>query len=395
MPNALLARYFLSRGLFADVDFHAMNEGDPEALFSGWLDLSDPIRNEIDAELRDIFTMCCEKGFLAILDEARWQLRRSPESIPPLLDELSALPNHFERAMVAFLEHQEFWKGATRFYHADMLSYWRKRKNLPHRPAAVDPSSIQQLANMIRRYFRHTEGRGRNCVVEPYRRNERDYFFCYPEDHSQRSIEWVDGKFDPRPHNPAFEIIYVYSQSEGTLDLNFRGSYKAIEPLQSIFATAILKLDDLPPDPKDSRVYDLAALSRRSFAFTYSLSSGIENVAVKKLRLSSRIVKGDRITVEADISRDPDAVYDLLEEIGKSISLNLYSVTQVELAASVVTDVDKPPKSITIRLTYPNSCSLKYDEIDLKLRDMLEASGIEPKVPSEDAPTLGPPTDGE
>src|ERR1035441_6020473 len=37
----------------------------------------------------------------------------------------------------------------------------------------------------------------------------------------------------------------------------------------------------------------------------------------------------------------------------------------------------------TIRITHPNSCSLKYDELDLKLRDMLEASGIEPKEPTE------------
>jgi len=44
-------------------------------------------------------------------------------------------------------------------------------------------------------------------------------------------------------------------------------------------------------------------------------------------------------------------------------------------------DPDKPPKRVPIRITYPNSCSLKYDEIGLKLRDMLEASGIEPKEP--------------
>jgi len=48
-------------------------------------------------------------------------------------------------------------------------------------------------------------------------------------------------------------------------------------------------------------------------------------------------------------------------------------------------DADKPPKSVTIRITHPNSCSLKYDELDLKLRDMLEASGIEPKEPPEGA----------
>ena len=63
--------------------------------------------------------------------------------------------------------------------------------------------------------------------------------------------------------------------------------------------------------------------------------------------------------------------------------LNLYSVTQVELVASVVTDANKPSKSVPIRITYPNSCSLKYDERDLKLRAMLEASGIELKEPSE------------
>jgi hypothetical protein len=38
---------------------------------------------------------------------------------------------------------------------------------------------------------------------------------------------------------------------------------------------------------------------------------------------------------------------------------------------------------LTIRITHPNSCSLKYDEVDLKLRDMLNASGIEPKEPVE------------
>jgi hypothetical protein len=271
-----------------------------------------------------------------------------------------------------------------------MLPYWRKRKNLSHRPAAVDEASIQQLAALIRNYFHHTEGRGKNCVVEPFRRGELDYFFAYPEDYSQESIEWVNGEFDRRPHNPAFEVIYVYSQKEGSLDLNFRGSYKAVEPLQGMFATAILKLENLPPDPKDTRIYDLAPLIHKDFDFTYQTGSGIEQVTVKKLRLSSRVKKGDRITLEADTSQNPDAVYVLLDQIKKSLPLNMYSVTLVELSASVVADADKPAKRVTIRLTYPNSCSLKYDELGLKLRDMLEASGIEPKEPGESAEGHGP-----
>jgi len=265
------------------------------------------------------------------------------------------------------------------------LPYWRKRKNLPHQPAALDMASRRELAHLIRTYFHHTEGRGKNCVVELFRRGELDYFFAYPEDYSQQSIEWVDGEFGRRPHNPAFEVIYVYSQKEGSLDLNFRGSYKAIEPLQGMFATAILKLPELPSDPKDGRVYNLNPLRQKSFDFVYDLGSGIQGVAVKKLRLSSKVKKGNRITLEADAVGNPDAVYDLLDKIGKSVPLHLYNVTQVELAASVMVDADKPPKSVTIRITHPNSCSLKYDELDLKLRDMLEASGIEPKEPTEGA----------
>ena len=101
--------------------------------------------------------------------------------------------------------------------------------------------------------------------MEPFRRGPLDYFFAYPEDYSQHSIEWVDGEFARRPHNPAFEVIYVYSQQEGSLDLNFRGPRRAVEPLQGMFATTILELPELPPDPKDERVYDLNPLRQQGF----------------------------------------------------------------------------------------------------------------------------------
>jgi hypothetical protein len=385
VPNVLLARYFQSQGLFGDLDFAAMKEGKPEELFSSWLALPDSQRQDMDLEFQEIFEMSCEKGFRAIIDEAGWQLREHQDDLASIIEKLSALPNHYERAMITFLDHYEFWRGATRFYHADTLPYWRKRKNMSNRPAAVDDASLQQLAGLIRNYFHRVEGRGKNCVVEPFRRGELDYYFAYPEDYSQQSIEWVSGEFDRRPHNPAFEVIYVYSQKEGSLDLHYRGSYKAIEPLQGMFAQAILKLDGLPPDPKDERVYDLNQLLQKGFHFIYDAGSGIERVRVKKLRLSSRIKKGDRITLEADSSDNPEAVYDLLDQIRTPFPLSLYNVTQVELAASVVVDADKPAKTVTVRITYPNSCSLKYDEIGLKLRAMLEASGIEPKEPPEDA----------
>ena len=391
IPNPLLKRYFSNKGLMGDVDFAVQPESKPDILFRLWLNLAETQRNSMDAEFRDIFELSCEKGFKAIIDEAQWHLRDDQNELVALITELASLANHFERAMVTYLDHHRYWKGATRFYHADTLPYWRKRNHMQNNPAAVDPESINELANLIRNYFHHTEGRGNNCVVEPFRRGNLDYFFAYPEDYSQQSIEWVNGTFDKRPHNPAFEVVFVYSQKDGSLDLNFRGSSKAVEPLQSMFAQAILKLNELPPNPKDTRVYDLSPLLKKNFEFTYALGSGIEQVAVQKLRLSSRIKKGDRITLEADTADNRNAVYELMEKMKSALPLHMYNITQAELSVTLSANGDKAPKVVKVRITHPNSCSLKYEDIDLKLRDMLSASGIEPREINSSIETIDSP----
>lgn len=86
MPNALLARYFREQGLFGDLDFTAMKEGSPDALFAAWLKRPDTERNTMEVEFREVFDLCCDKGFLAIHDEARWPLRDTPEALVQLVD---------------------------------------------------------------------------------------------------------------------------------------------------------------------------------------------------------------------------------------------------------------------------------------------------------------------
>jgi hypothetical protein len=389
MPNGRLARYFIAPCVLADLDFAAMKETQPKELFSAWLALPEQDRNSMDAEFREIYGLSSEKGWCAIRDEADWQLREMPRERAQFVGLMAELNSHYERAMVTFLDYKQFWKGATLFCHADTLSYWRKRKGFPQMPASVHEDGRKALAEGIGNYFHQTEGRGRNCVVEAFRRGELDYFCAYPEDYSQQSLEWVDGEFGRRPHNPAFEVIYVYSEKDGELDLNCRGTYRAAEPLQAIFASEILKLPELPPDLTDERVYDLSPLSQRSFQFVYDPASGIQSVTVKKLRLSSKIVKGDRITLEADSAARPDAIYGLLDRLGPGLRLSTYNVTQVELAALVVVKRDEKPASFTVRVTHPNSCSLKYDDVDLTLREMLIASGIEPREPNQSLELAG------
>jgi hypothetical protein len=346
-PNSLLARYFQTQELFLDLDFTTLKETKPDKLLGHWFDLPTVQRNTIETLFRQIFEMSCRNGLTAIIDEAEFHLGKDSEEHKRFTSSMAELPNHFHRILTVFLDHPEWWQGA------------------------------------LSDYFHLHEGRGKNCQVEPYRRGELDYFFAFPEDHSQHSLEWVNGEFANRPHNPAFEVVFVYSQKDGSLDLNYRGSYKTITPLQTLFANIILKLDGLPPDPKDGRVYDLNPLRNTDFQFIYPPDSKIEAVTVKKLRLSSRKTQGERITLETNQTDQPDAIYQLHEKIEQSYPLNLYSVTQVKINATLKMEPGKEPKSVTFQLTHPNTCTLKYEPHDLILREMLADSGIELKEPPE------------
>ena len=365
VPIDLLARFSKSRGLGSELDFAA------------WLELPQERQRALEAEFRQIFEMSCEKGTWAILDEARLRWRDDPDRLTAFIETLSSQPSHFHRAMATCLDHRECWRGATRVRHAEILPDWRKRKHLGHRTAATDGASLKHLSGLIGAYFKRGEARGSHCLVEYLRQGGLDFFYAWLEDYSRQEMEWMDGELEPRRHRPAFEVVFVYCRKEGSLDVNFPGPHRALEPLQEMFATAILKLDRLP-DPGSERVYDLDPLLRRDFQFVCGRGTGIESVAVRLLRLSSRARKGDRITIEADDSIRPDAIHDVLELIGRVIPLNLFNVTQSELVAVIAADDGMPARRVPIRLTAPDSCSLGYCERDLKLRSMLKDSGLEP-----------------
>jgi hypothetical protein len=71
---------------------------------------------------------------------------------------------------------------------------------------------IRQLEQNLSNYFHKMQGRGDNCKVDCYNRNELDYFFAYPEDYAQARVEWVGKEFQRRPHHPAFEIIRLLAE---------------------------------------------------------------------------------------------------------------------------------------------------------------------------------------
>lgn len=242
----------------------------------------------------------------------------------------------------------------------------------------MDKQDIERLATAISHYFNETEGRGRNCKVEPYRKVEtgKEYFFAYPEDYGQSGVEWERNELTIRSRHPAFEIIFVYCEAEGSLDIYAPKNTKAVPELQRIFAKTILNLDTLPDGTIDARVYNLDPLADPNFEFRFPPGSGITSAIVTKMRLTLKHAHRRRIVLEADTKQNNMAVYDLLT----SLNLPPYFVTQVSIKAVFDARPGKRPGTKTFNVTYPNSCNLNHEGRDNLIRRMLIASGIEPQA---------------
>lgn len=369
-PNQLLAQFFSAKAISLEVDVVGLNETAVDV----WQDvlnaLPDSQKAEIEAEFQGINTLACEGGIAALIDEASFHEDKS------FVEAIAEIDGFHAKAMWAYLEKPSYWNGASMFLHADNVSpsYWKKRSDLPKVPPHVDDADIEALAKAIREYFYNKEGRGKNCKVEPYRRNNKEYFFAYPEDFAQSAVEWVGSSLTNKAHHPAFEIIFVYTEAEGSLDIYAPKNTKALAELQLIFAQHILKLAALEDGEIDKRVYELTPVVADSFEFKIEPASGIASVLVTRLRVN--LTHGDkrRITLEADAHKDPQAVYKLLEEL----KLPSYYVSQLTLKVMFEPVGNRRAKARTVNITYPNSCALNYDGNDLKIREMLAKSGLEP-----------------
>lgn len=371
VPNTLLDQYFAAKNIDLGTKLTELKDKDTESIFQALTALPEAQQAMIEAEFQDIHAMACEGGVTALIDEANFY------DDDKFVEEISEYDGFHAKVMWAFLEKQDYWLGATMFLHADNVSqsYWKKRNDLPHVPPNVENSAVDALARSISRFFHHTEGRGRNCQVEVYRRHNKEYFFAYPEDYGLSAVEWESDALRTRARHPAFEIIFVYCESEGSLDIYAPKNTKAVPELQKIFAKTILNLETLSNGKIDKRVYDLEPLSNTEFKFQVEPESGIDQIMVTQLRLTLKYGSKRRITLEADTKNNPLAVYDLLDELDPPD----FFVTQTRVKVIFEPKIGRRAKTRTFNITYPNSCALGHDGDDLLIRQMLEKSGIEPR----------------
>lgn len=373
-PNVLLGRYFKGKyAVLEEIAFDELEENGQvaEAIFHAFLELPESQQAHIEAECQRIESMAHQAGVTALIDEAT-DFHNNPD-----FPEAINLQDSFHgKAMWAFLEYPNYWAGATSNLYAENIpdASWNKRNDLPTIPPHVEPENIDRLAYALSHYFRNKEGRGRHCQVEVYRKGNKENFFAHLSDFGQADPEWEGNKLNPRARLPSFEIIFVYTQSEGSLDIYAPGNTKYIDDLQQLFAESILKLGELDEYAKDNQVYQLDKLAKREFEFSKPEHSDIQSALIKRLRLS--LIGGGKrkVTVEADPEHNPKAVYDLIDKLNPPPFHVTQAVIKVTFFASLP---GTRSKTRTFRISYPAWCNLRHLGRDEVIRKMLAASGIE------------------
>jgi len=342
------------------------------------------VRSKTDLDFQDIHSLACESGIKAILAESRWpEHRRKYPGDDELGERLGDMPGHYERVFWISRNRPEYMKGALYFHRVDLIrdSGWRKIRNLPKRNKPPGEARIAKMEKAIGSYYHRKDGKGKNCKIEVYRWGEEDCYFCYPEDYPRTSIEFKGDRFERRPHNPAFEVIFRHNLQKGTLETNARGGRKVIEDLQKLFAQNILGIDDLQADSASLRVYDMERF--KNPVFRYDPESGIVDIVMKEMVLFPHDGSGDKITISSGLQKGRHSLQRSLQNIlaglrqanhGRPVS---YSVNRVKIQVKFTTPEGRRPKTKTFEIGWPNHCNLQHDKHDMIIKQMLKQSGIE------------------
>lgn len=375
VPKPLLGRYFHRvQGVLQEIAFDELEETrkSAELIFEAFTALPDQEQAEIEAQFQDIDSMAIEGGVKALIEEAT----DHPHFNAGFPEAINQFDSDHGKAMWTFLAHREYWAGATSILHAENIAnaYWKKRNDLPHVMPLVETEDAERLEKALIRYFRTKEGRGRYCKVDVFRRHEKEYFFAYLSDFGKSELEFEGTAFNPRARTPAFEIIFVYTQSEGSLDIYAPKNTKYVSDLQQEFAGRILNMDELDEFAGDDLIYNLNALADRDFVFKGLEDFDIEAVNLRLLRLS--LLGGSKrvVTLEADPKQNPKGVHDLMDKLKPPP----FNVTQAEMVVTFRTPIPgSRTKDRRFKISYPNWCNLRHHGRDEMLRKMLTRAGIE------------------
>lgn len=376
-PNELIKQYFDDRKIELSVDWDAMTETAIDTLADALDALDDPVLRRVDSDFSMVMQLACGKGAQAIIEEASlWNQDWS--------EQFAEMHNDYERAMWTFLNEPRRFEAAGAFHEMDRYAFnWHRFVGF-RLEVQTDEAAMHEFADALASHYRR-QGRGRHCHVDVYRRvePERYCFFAYPEDAASTDLGYDDaGRFQRRPRQSAFEVIFVYRPEDGTIELHARGDKRQKEALAEIFCIHALGLVGLP-DEDGREPFKLAVLKDPTFEFRCDSADRVQSVDVRLMRLDLPFDrhKGSsrRITLEAKSTQDaPRALYGLIREAINSLHVDIDDVQigKAKLCFTFRPVGNERPKTLTFEIGYPDRCTLKDDHHDQIARKYLTEWGI-------------------
>lgn len=365
ISNPLKKEFFERQGQSLPVEWDRLTNIQIDEVFHAWQALPDGPRKQIEIVLHDMDEMATEDGGLRVLIE-EGQYRGLD-----LAKDIEAMDSRFDKVLWVYLNHPEIWNAAVMFARADGISAgrsWTKRGDMPVAEPKRGKKEIEKLALALSAYYRERQGRGHHCHIEHFQRGgEQDYYFVYLSDYADTHINFDEkGELQRTPERRAFEIVFAYERAAGSLEMFAKGGKKVIEPLQRIFSRVILG-KDLPPADPNERPYRLDHLMDRGFGFPTDPEDGVEEVALRRMRVSIVGNRRRRILLEPDEELGREAIYDMLEQDLNRARLprSILHVTKVTIQMRF--NGNGNGRALEFDVSYPNSCNLKSKREELRL----------------------------
>jgi len=361
VSNALLQPFFELHGGLDGVPWSDLRETHVEPVFQAWQQMPDAARKHVQVILQDINELADDRGMKVLVEE----LQRS-NSVN--FAEFEALIGQADRAMWAYLNSRNAFSLAAQFARAEALStgrYWVKRNELPQQMIEVKDAIRTALQHGLSQFHWDRQMRGKYCVVEYYERaNGCQYFFAYLDDYPDKQLIFDDdGHMVPREDRRAFEHVFVYGPTDGSLEMFARGGKAVYGPLQQIFCKAALGLDVDPADPlRPAFTLDHLLLPNR--ALPTDPHDRITSVTITRVRLQPLDAGGDYIELGLDPNRGVHHIDHAIAEYLNTTRLSLARVRVKQMSFKLLFAPDGRARSLSFSVSCPSTSDLKSKQPD-------------------------------
>lgn len=360
LPNKLLERLFRERGYIQlPWNWKGLKERDVQKLQNA-INLQPPESKAlIENDLRELYELACDKGLDSILEAA---------CMCGLPNFASLLPQEglYYKSLWTRLEYPAIFERALRLHSFRVISWWRKRSDLPKRKIQVDEILLERLSHEISDLLQRAQGRGTPCTVEFSEGTDGTlYFYAHPNDFARQATTHDEElRLTPITLLTTFSVVYAYRPDEGSLELHAPVPAKVKRSLEQLFAQIVFGTTLGPWEP--DAVYDLDVLKNPLFQLVTDPADRVK-VQVRSLRLSASIT-GRRNTIE--ITNEDDNIHAAMGEwINKqNISLADVKATRAVIRFEFLEALGRKTGCETVEISVPNTCNLhgrQPDRVDL------------------------------